>query len=482
MKYDYNYFHDSLMLRKNENFSLYKDEKEFDLLIEQLNHEIIYDYTEVDWTLFSSDFFSYKWEYDRNSNEEYVVLAKDQKIESVANMIIPREVRVKLLRYIQKHYNTFFCVESINQAFIENECARLISANISESVRDKFAGEFASMPRPDYRAMLQDESLFKKKTCSGEFIEARFEEHAKRNKEREELLKNVNTYEQYLKETLAEFADKTADSSNYCPSLRVVDEALAIFENFQKSGDNNTDAWQRIDKVYDKLNAEVDNRYWRKTPGYQVLAAVYILLSGKKIMDVRDKSFASSIASVVFNRPNWGVSKEEADEVVAKLVRKQKELFEPETLEPQPDLQQEEIDRLTSELKANQGLLDAVLKSRNMILEELKESKNKIAELEEKLAEAKPTFSEEDLAPVDAPTAIRFRLALNLMEKAGITTGNHPNSDIAKLASFLLNGSAQRLANMMSQSFVISEKHEDLVNKINEQLEKMKFPIEKIEC
>lgn len=170
MKYDFNFFHDQLLLLQNQDYNQYKDVPLFDILINLLDEEYIYDYYEVDWSLFANNFVDYKVKRDRGMPYDYNRVVKNNKLETICHRFFNRGVRIKLLLFLQRNIKTLW-PNWDNTEFIEQECARLISENIQQSKYDEFHGDFANLPRPNLRKMLVNPNVFKEKSEEGKFME-----------------------------------------------------------------------------------------------------------------------------------------------------------------------------------------------------------------------------------------------------------------------------------------------------------------------
>ena len=150
MTYNYDYFHKTLLRSMSLNFELYQHVTEKDLLIQALSGEDITDYSEIDWYWLSEDLYGQEY---TNDGQIYSFDINGE-LEEFISHIISRAERVRILTYLRDHckeclFNRFYdkdCVEKF-----ETECARLISANIEESKRDQFHGDFREWPRPNLR-------------------------------------------------------------------------------------------------------------------------------------------------------------------------------------------------------------------------------------------------------------------------------------------------------------------------------------------
>ena len=150
MTYNYDYFHKTLLRSMSLNFELYQHVTEKDLLIQALSGEDITDYSEIDWCWLSEDLYGQEY----TDDGQIYSFDINGELEEFISHIISRAERVRILTYLRDHckeclFNRFYdkdCVEKF-----ETECARLISANIEESKRDQFHGDFREWPRPNLR-------------------------------------------------------------------------------------------------------------------------------------------------------------------------------------------------------------------------------------------------------------------------------------------------------------------------------------------
>ena len=150
MTYNYDYFHKTLLRSMSLNFELYQHVTEKDLLIQALSGEDITDYSEIDWYWLSEDLYGQEY----TDDGQIYSFDINGELEEFISHIISRAERVRILTYLRDHckeclFNRFYdkdCVEKF-----ETECARLISANIEESKRDQFHGDFREWPRPNLR-------------------------------------------------------------------------------------------------------------------------------------------------------------------------------------------------------------------------------------------------------------------------------------------------------------------------------------------
>lgn len=173
MTYNFQYFHDQKLLRQNLDFENNKNVSEFDILIDQLNYQEIYNYYDVDWAVFA-DVFIPRISKSKDTNKQPQF---DIRLEQVCNHIVNREVVLKLLLFFQKNVHDIWYGWGIDKE-IETECARLISENIKGSVRDEYHGRFAEMPRLNYAQWIQDPNIFIEKTPTEKWIEEKQKEMA----------------------------------------------------------------------------------------------------------------------------------------------------------------------------------------------------------------------------------------------------------------------------------------------------------------
>lgn len=165
MKYTFDFLHREIMKYRSLDYEQYKSTTEVDLLQHLLKCEDITDYYEVEWDAFIDDLIGElpaptKWQLARDWTLEF---APKTKLESFINSIISRDERVRLLTFFRDHHReVFYCnpeaVYAVNDeqievifSFFEDDCARLISKNLQESVRDKVHGRFLHYPRPNLK-------------------------------------------------------------------------------------------------------------------------------------------------------------------------------------------------------------------------------------------------------------------------------------------------------------------------------------------
>lgn len=165
MKYTFNFLHRELMKLRSLDYERYKSSKEVDLLQNMLSFEDITDYSEVEWEAFTDDLIGElpaptKWQLARDWTLEF---APKTKLEAFVRGISGRDECIRLLTFFRDHHReVFYCNPDAEYAvndeqiekifsFFENDCARLISKNLKESVRDSVHGEFLLYPRPNLK-------------------------------------------------------------------------------------------------------------------------------------------------------------------------------------------------------------------------------------------------------------------------------------------------------------------------------------------
>lgn len=151
IKYDYTYFHQTLLRLKSLNFERYQHISEKDLLIQELNNEDITDYSEIDWRWLRSDLYGREGVVMTNNIRRFNI---NGELEEFISHIIPRTECVRILTYLRDNcreclFNEFYDEKCVCN--FETECARLISQEIEASKRDQFHGDFAEWPIPNLK-------------------------------------------------------------------------------------------------------------------------------------------------------------------------------------------------------------------------------------------------------------------------------------------------------------------------------------------
>lgn len=250
MTYNYDYFHKTLLRSMSLNFELYQHVTEKDLLIQALSGEDITDYSEIDWYWLAEDLYGQEYTDDGQTYSFDI----NGELEEFISHIISRAERVRILTYLRDHckeclFNRSYdkdCVEKF-----ETECARLISANIEESKRDQFHGDFREWPRPNLREIAmppQNKPV-----------------HTDKEKT---ILKAIPNYP----------ANNPPVSKDAL--LRVayefIDDFRAAVKNFEESGRNDRykpcmSYKQHADGIYNRIIKRANRYlYWYRDPVYQV--------------------------------------------------------------------------------------------------------------------------------------------------------------------------------------------------------------------
>ena len=155
IKYDYTYFHKTLLKLQSLDFNHYQYITEKDLLLRSLCSEEIGDYSEVDWRWISDLLYG-----EEGYDGQLYYFDINGELEQFINKIIPRDERIRILTYLRDNcmdclFNGFYDPESISN--FEKECARLISYNIKQSRRDEVHGKFLLDPKPNLQAIAMGE-------------------------------------------------------------------------------------------------------------------------------------------------------------------------------------------------------------------------------------------------------------------------------------------------------------------------------------
>lgn len=150
IKYDYTYFHQTLLRLKSLNFKRYQHISEKDLLIQKLNGEEITDYSEIDWKWLSEDLYGK----EKKGIDNRWTFNIHNELEKFICSIVPRTERVRILTYLRDHCSECLFDEKYNPRSIqdfETECAQLISLEIENSKYDEYHGDFAEWPIPNLK-------------------------------------------------------------------------------------------------------------------------------------------------------------------------------------------------------------------------------------------------------------------------------------------------------------------------------------------
>ena len=143
------------------------------------------------------------------------------------------------------------------------------------------------------------------------------------------------------------FICRCSDQWNEVNPELVLAEAKRLVNQMHQFEKPSMKAWDYIEEAQATLQTQEQREYWRKTPGYQVAAVMYILLTlSKPNDDWRDEYLARNLANAVFARPNFNCTQEQADNVVEAIRSlSEPQLFtippmkikEPELITPEDD-------------------------------------------------------------------------------------------------------------------------------------------------
>jgi len=155
MKYDFNYFHKNLLVNQNVQYEEYKDKTEFDIFLFQLRTETIYDFTEIDWSLFVAPIIKLG-------------------LQRMGELLFEHQLQFKFFLYLQLHLASI-CKE-INDfkrevPALEKECARHISLIMNDHTPVHNHSIFHGMPALDYYKYMQSPTIFKEKTPLQQWID-----------------------------------------------------------------------------------------------------------------------------------------------------------------------------------------------------------------------------------------------------------------------------------------------------------------------
>lgn len=318
MTYDYTYFHKILLEHKNLYYEAYKDKTELDILIEQLDSEIIYNYHDIDWSAFKYRMVRSNAFYSDADEEPFPTITMDGCFEGLANELHNRQVRVKFLSFVQKNLDLIW-PDWDNIGFIEDECARLISRNIRESVNDRYLGEFARMPRTNLVQLLSDPDLFTKKTPHGEWTEKWIKERQNIAGQQQALFDVDMDKWAKIEKVFLQFADQCADPQNPCPVEKIWQKTQQQIDIFRRLDAGTADVWEFENRISMELMGETGHLFMRRTPAYQVLALMYLLIMTKQIRSTAETCFAQSIASVIFENPEFHCTKEMVNNAIESI-------------------------------------------------------------------------------------------------------------------------------------------------------------------
>ena len=92
---------------------------------------------------------------------------------------------------------------------------------------------------------------------------------------------------------LVRYIASCADPHNPVPPLQVLQVAIHLLDEFQEHPEHVLSAWDFIDKAQQILqNQNPSQQYYRRTPGYQVVAAMYIMLKVDGLKTIEEEAFS----------------------------------------------------------------------------------------------------------------------------------------------------------------------------------------------
>lgn len=119
-----------------------------------------------------------------------------------------------------------------------------------------------------------------------------------------------------------------ADSHNLVQPMLVLKEAIALLNNFRENPDDTKTAWDYIKKAKEDLELATKKQYWRQTPGYQVAAAMYILMRVDGFADIREEAFANEVRKILQERHNFNFDQDLVEMTIVGM-KKAKEMAPP---------------------------------------------------------------------------------------------------------------------------------------------------------
>lgn len=315
MKYTFDFLHREIMKYRSLNYEQYKSSTEVDLLQYLLKCEDITDYYEVEWDAFIDDLIGElpaptKWQLARDWTLEF---APKTKLEAFVSGIISRDERVRLLTFFRDHHReVFYCnpkaVYAVNDeqiekifSFFEDDCARLISKNLQESVRDSVHGEFLLYPRPNLKKIAMGDAPKPQFTAEEKKIIASIPSYPgdRQLVSREQIFLEA-------KEQVRLFVDK---AERYDRDKQEADKPCMSQRSY-------------IDPIEQNLHRRANRYlYFDKNPAYQVLFVMYILmrLPSRKHTWWEEK-FAESIPTYLDTTQYFNGYKAKLDATIAKVV------------------------------------------------------------------------------------------------------------------------------------------------------------------
>ena len=136
------------------------------------------------------------------------------------------------------------------------------------------------------------------------------------------------------------FIGRCSDEWNEASPELVLQVAKQLINKMHQFEKPSMKAWDYIEEAQESLKEQEHCEYWRHTPGYQVAAVMYILLTlAKPNDDWRDEYLARNLAQKIFSQANFNCTKEQADRVVMEI----RQLTEPQLFETPRTIPAEEI-------------------------------------------------------------------------------------------------------------------------------------------
>ena len=139
---------------------------------------------------------------------------------------------------------------------------------------------------------------------------------------------------------LLSFISNCSDERNEVKPDLVLSEAKKLINKMHQFEKPSMKAWDYIEEAQETLQDQTHKEFWRHTPGYQVAAVMYILLTlAKPCGDWRDEYLARNLANKIFSQKNFNCTQEQADKIVQEIRLK----TEPQLFTLQPIMPIEEI-------------------------------------------------------------------------------------------------------------------------------------------
>ena len=300
IKYDYKYFHKTLLKLKSLNFERYQHITEYDLLIQALNGEEITDHSKIDWRWLKEDLYG-DWYNDKYGTVHFEI---NGELEDFINRIMPREERVRILTFLRDNcrerlFDEYFYEECV-RAF-ETECARLISKNIEESKNDQYHGAFALWPKPELKQIAIAQPSPKSYTTTETIVLKAIPNYSDNNIiSRDILLRVAYKFIELFQESVRSFEKSERD-----PKQKPV-------MSYKQHADN----------IYNLIIIYANRRlYYDRSPVYQVFFILGCLMG---LPDHRrswhEEKFAEGIGDYLEMTDNFKGSKEKIKNVIQSIL------------------------------------------------------------------------------------------------------------------------------------------------------------------